>query len=410
MSRSTRVPSYRRHKQSGQAVVTLTDGMGGRHDVLLGKYGTATSRHEYARVLAEWEAAGRTLVKNAATAADVTVNEVIVRFWQHAEEHYRHPDGTPTGELNDYRLSLKPLKELYGHTLAREFGPLALKAIRQKMIESGLCRGVVNQRVGRVRRMFRWAVEQEMVPGSVLHALQAVRGLQRGRSAARETEPVRPVPEEIVLATLPCLQPPVAAMVRLQLYTGMRPGEATIMRGIDLDMTGKVWMYRPGSDQGPHGQHKTAHRGHRRVVPIGPRGQLVIREFLKTDLCAYLFSPRDAMTKFWAAQRKRQPKQVAGRRRKPRKQPGNRYLVRSYAQAIRLACKRAVPFGWHPPLAVGVPHWHPHQLRHTKATELRRVAGLDAARVILGHRSPQVTEVYAELDEAKAAEVMARLG
>ena len=57
-----------------------------------------------------------------------------------------------------------------------------------------------------------------------------------------------------------------------------------------------------------------------------------------------------------------------------------------------------------------VPHWHPNQLRHTKATEIRREAGLDAARVVLGHRSPQITEIYAEIDLNKAAEVMARLG
>jgi hypothetical protein len=59
MSRNPRIPTFRRHKRSGQAIVTLPDGLGGRRDVLLGKYGTATSRAEYARALAEWEAGGR---------------------------------------------------------------------------------------------------------------------------------------------------------------------------------------------------------------------------------------------------------------------------------------------------------------------------------------------------------------
>ena len=71
----------------------------------------------------------------------------------------------------------------------------------------------------------------------------------------------------------------------------------------------------------------------------------------------------------------------------------------SYDRAILLACVKA-----------NVPHWHPNQLRHTKATEIRREAGLDAACVVLGHRSPQITEVYAELDVNKAAEVMGALG
>src|SRR5262249_48069796 len=158
-------------------------------------------------------------------------------------------------------------------------GPLALKAVRQTMVEAGLCRGVINQRGGRVRRVFRWAVGNELVPSTVLQGLQAVRGLQRGRSQARGAEPVKAGPGPFVNATLPFLLPPVAAMVSLQLVTGMRPGEVAILRGIDLDMTGPVWLYRPGSDRGPEGTHKTAYRGHRRVIPIGPRGQQIIRQW-----------------------------------------------------------------------------------------------------------------------------------
>jgi hypothetical protein len=55
MSKGIRVPTYRQHTQSGQAIVTLPDGLGGRKDVLLGKYGTKESRTAYARVIAEWE-------------------------------------------------------------------------------------------------------------------------------------------------------------------------------------------------------------------------------------------------------------------------------------------------------------------------------------------------------------------
>jgi integrase len=272
------------------------------------------------------------------------------------------------------------------------------------MIEAGLSRGVINQRVGRVRRMFRWAVENELVKPSLLHGLQAVRGLQKGRSTARETEPVRPVPLAHVHAILPYLLPTVAAMVELQLLTGMRPGELVIMRGIDIDATGRVWLYRPGSDQGPEGAHKTAHRGYSRIVPIGPRGQEIVKRFLKPNVEAYLFSAREAIQQWYADKRrdrktKVQPSQVDRSKRRPKKRWGDRYKVGSYAVAIRRAC-----------ITAGVPHWHPHQLRHTKATEIRREAGLDAARVVLGHRSPQITELYADLDVSRAAEIMEKLG
>jgi hypothetical protein len=77
VSRRIRVPTYRLHKQTGQAVVTLSDGLGRRHDVLLGKYGNAASRSEYARVVAEWEIAGRCLPPEKAGV--LSVNEVILR-------------------------------------------------------------------------------------------------------------------------------------------------------------------------------------------------------------------------------------------------------------------------------------------------------------------------------------------
>lgn len=408
MSRRPRIPSYRLHKQSGQAVVTLTDPSGRRRDVLLGKHGTAESRREYARVLAEWEASGRVLTQGGTlpgAAPSLSINEIIVLFWKHAEQHYRHRDGTPTNELTDFRYSLKPLRELYGHTLAKDFGPLALKTVREKMIEAGLCRGVVNQRTGRIRRLFRWAVENELVPSSVFEGLRAVRGLERGRSRARETEPVKPVPLAWVEAVLPLVRPVVAAMIRLQLHSGMRPGEVVRLRALDIDVTATVWLYRPGSDVGPQGEHKTAHRGHSRVVPLGPRCQAVIREHLKADVSAYLFSPADAVAALHAERGQRRKTKVQpsqqdrSKKSKPKRKPGQRYTVASYDYAIRRGCVKA-----------GVPHWHPHQLRHNAATEIRRAAGLDAARAVLGHRTPAITEVYAEIDTAKAAAVMEKLG
>jgi hypothetical protein len=116
-------------------------------------------------------------------------------------------------------------------------------------------------------------------------------------------------------------------MVQLQLLAGMRPGEVIIMRAIDLDMTGKVWLYRPGSDL-LHGAHKTAWRGHRRIIAIGPKAQEIIRQYLKPDLQAYLFSPAEAMAVFHAERRKRrktkvQPSQAKRTgKRKPKRRQG----------------------------------------------------------------------------------------
>jgi integrase len=366
---------------------------GRRKDVLLGAYDSPESKAEYQRVLAEWQATGGQMV----VLSGPTVNEVLVRYWAFAAGYYRLPSGRPSSEQHCLRAALRPLKALYGHTPAAAFGPLALKAVRERMVESGLCRGTVNKHVHRVKRVFRWAAAEALVPPSAYHGLQAVAGLARGRTAARETEPVKPVAEAFVDAVLPLVLPPVAAMVELQRLTGARPGEVCAMRACDLDMTGAVWLYRPP-------RHKTAWRGKGRVIALGPRAQAVVRPFLTPAAEVPLFSPARALAARAAEPRARRQTQVPpsqqGRRAKnPKRRPGDCYTNRAYLTAVRRACRKA-----------GVPHWHPNQLRHTFATRARRQFGLEAAQVALGHARADVTQVYAERDLTLALKVAAEVG
>jgi integrase len=348
MSRKPSVPSYRLHKQSGQAVVTLPDELGGRQDVLLGQYDSPDSLAEYARVIAEWTANGRRL-PHKETTPDLTVNELILPYFQFVQGYYRHPDGRPTSEVDNIRLALRPLRKLYGHKPAAEFDSLALEALREQMVRDGWCRNRINKDVARVKRLFRWGASKKLVPLSTYQILTTVEGLRAGRSDAKETDPVRPVAQNIVDATLPFLSAQLAAMVRLQFLTGMRPGEVTIMRTIDLETGSKVWAYRPGSDRGPHGTHKTAYRGQDRFILIGPRAQEVLRPWLRLNIQEYLCQPCEAMetlrarrrgerkTPMTPSQARRQPK------RKPKRQPGTRYTVSGYAAAVSIACRRAFP-------------------------------------------------------------------
>src|SRR5262249_33055711 len=270
------------HKQSGQAIVTLTDGLGKRRDVLLGRYGTPESQTEYRRALAEWQAAGQRLPQPAqATAPDLIVNELPVAYWKHAQSYHgldREPD---RGDAFCLRDALRVVKELYGHTPAKGFGPLALKAVREAMVGKGWSRNYVNAQVNRVRRVFRWAAEEELLPGSVHQNLRAVAGLRKGKSAARETAKVKPVAPEHVDAALPFLPTAVRAMVRFQLLTGCRPEGVCVIRPMDIDLRNPAcWVYRPGSDQGDHGGHKAAHLDKDRLILIGPQAQAVLRPYL----------------------------------------------------------------------------------------------------------------------------------
>ncbi|HZV05239.1 MAG TPA: tyrosine-type recombinase/integrase [Gemmataceae bacterium] len=108
-----------------------------------------------------------------------------------------------------------------------------------------------------------------------------------------------------------------------------------------------------------------------------------------------------------ARKNKVQPSQKCRKKRRPKKRPGERYTPQSYGRAVAEAIKR---YNRGRSEAEQIPHWHPHQLRHQRALELKREAGLDVARAVLGHRSPAITEHYATLDTAKAAAVMEKLG
>ena len=109
----------------------------------------------------------------------------------------------------------------------------------------------------------------------------------------KESTGIKPVALDHVEAALPFMPRPVAAMVRLQMLTGCRTGEILVMRGCDLTPGESIWEYRPSA-------HKNAWRGHQRVIPLGPRAQAVVREFLKPDPESYLFSPRDVVAEFHA--------------------------------------------------------------------------------------------------------------
>jgi integrase len=138
-----------------------------------------------------------------------------------------------------------------------------------------------------VKLIFGWGAENELVPGPIIHAVREVKALKAGRSEARESEPVQPVPVEHLDAVLDHVSRQVKGMIQLQELTGMRPGEMCAMRGCDLDTTGQLWIYRPTT-------HKTQHHGHRREIYLGPKAIEIVKQYLKPNMQDYLFLPADA--------------------------------------------------------------------------------------------------------------------
>lgn len=418
-------PEYRLHRASGQAIVTLS---GETH--YLGNHGTKASRAEYDRLLAEWIAAGRQPLR----ASDRTVAEVVAAFWTHAKTYYKSADGEQGGELQNYRDTLRPLKRLYGEHVATDFGPLALKTLLGEMIKpqkvkdpktgkvttrAGWSRNYANRQLSRLKSVFKWAVGAELIPATVYHALMAVPGLRRGKSEARENEPVKPVPEAYVEAAKQHLPEQIRDMIDLQALTGMRPGEVTRMRGCDVEASGDVWTYRPP-------RHKKSHLGHDRTIDLGPKAQAIVSKRLKPDLQAYLFSPADvdAERRAVLSEQRKTPLSCGNRpgsnvKRRPGRKPGAFYSVNTYRNAIARACDKADAAARKErqeagrPVKAGevlIPRWHPNQIRHNAATAIRKAYGIEAARVVLGHESEDMTATYAERDRQVSRDVMLKIG
>jgi integrase len=278
---------------------------------------------------------------------------------------------------------------------AVEFGPVALANVRQSMIVAGQSRKLINKDVNRVRGMFGWAVEHELLPVDVRQALRRVKGPRMGRSDARETAPVEPVAEESIRAILPHLSPQVAAMIQLQHLCGARPQEVVTIRPDEVDTSGEIWLYHPR-------HHKMEHFDRRKVIMLGPKAQEVLRPWLDRDPGAYCFVP--AETSAWHYRRSRR-KSCSGTPTEPvepkvlKLQPGLKYTRHSYRVAVQRACKRA-----------GIEAWSPRQLRHTRATAIRKAFGLEAAKAVLGHTDTKITEIYAERDLDLARKVMREIG
>lgn len=357
--------------------------------------------------MAEYAASAGCVVQ--AGTSQLTVVELIAAYLDYARGYYRK-NGKPTRSLDNVKLGLRLLKDLYGTEPVATFSPLNLLAIQNTLVDKKASRKHVNEQTGIIKRVFRWGVSRAIVPPSVFTALSAVEGLRKGRTQARESKPVLPVDDATVDATLPHLSPIVADMVRFQRLTGARPGEVCQLRPCDVDRSGDVWTYRPES-------HKTEHHGRERIIYIGPQAQDVLRTYLLRDAQAHCFSPVESEDKRKVelrAKRKTriQPSQRNRRKARPKRLPRTHYDHNTYYRAIARAVEKANAVrtkeaGTELDL---LPHWHPNQLRHSAATEIRRRFGLEAAQVLLGHAKADTTQIYAERDAKLAVEVAKRIG
>ena len=372
-----KLPSYLLHKPTGQARVRIS----GR-DHYLGEYGSDKSRIRYGQLIAKL-AGGQSIdpiapKKSGSTTTSVeadpgpSVGEICLTFLRHAETHYVK-NGQQTSEVHIVRSIIRVLRGLYGMIPAKDFGPLALKAVRAAMIAGDpnaknskgepeprkpWSRNSINAAMSRIRRIFKRAVEDELIEPSVLEKLKAVAPLLAGRTEAHDNAPRHAVDPEHIEAVRSRVSPLVRDLIDLQRLTGARSGELVGLTTGMIDRTGPVWLARLTG-------HKTEHHGQSRTLAFGPQAQLILTRYLSADPNARLFA-----------------------------------IIRTaYCRAITRACEKA-----------GIERWVPHQLRHTAADAIRQQFGLEHTQAVLGHAKANMSEHYAKAGIAKAAEVAAAVG
>lgn len=381
-----KTPTLRLHKPSERYYFVL-DGQ----YFYLGR-DRAEAETQYHRAMLELIQTGT--VQKEVDGHGLFVAELIERYVIDRAEYY----GDSVKAFERGRFAMKRLNKEFGHYRITQFGMAELRRLRETMFERTekgryLCRNEINRLMREVTRMWKWAASMELAPAEVYAKCQTLEPLKQGRCKAPERAAVTTVDLEAVEAVKKVVNASVRALIDLQLLTGARPGELVGLKTDDIDRSGDVWTVTLA-------HHKTAHRGKKRVLYFGPQAQAVLKPLiLKRRPEEYLFNPRDYVTE--RSERStvhRRPDQEPNTKKTDRV-IGDVYTVAAYRQAISRACDTA-----------GVDHWHPHQLRHTAATEMRKAYGVEAARAALGHAHLDATEIYAEVDAALAARIAAERG
>jgi integrase len=354
------VPKYRKHATKNIGFVEWRR----RRYYFSGRYDSAESREAYRQFL--FDNVGAPPADPAPPPGEHTVASLMLAYLDYAERFYGPGS---RGEYSNCKHALKPLAKKHLITRAEAFGPKMLKAWLEERVAAGHSRPYVNSQLSKIKRAFRWAVAEELVPVAVYQALCTVPGLRAGHTDAAEPARRRPVPWGDVEAALLELSPVVADMVRIQWFTGVRSQSLCMAKAEQFDQTQDPWIWRP--------RHKTEKRGRILEVPIGPRCKALLEPYLTAAANGgYLFDPR--------------------RRRKNRIY-GQRYKTTSYYRAIQRAIARVNAARVEKdPQAKLLEPWFPHQLRHSKGQLIREKYGAEGAQSHLGHDSLEATEIYSE--------------
>jgi hypothetical protein len=205
--------------------------------------------------------------KSAATDADSPTMAILAaKHLDHARTYY----GEKSTEFMNFKLALKPMVMLYGDKYASGFGPVEFRGCRDSWRAKDVSRRYINRQMKRLKRCLRGYISFGMFPATRVQEISCIDPLTKGRTTAKERDPVKPVSDALVEPTLPRMPRVVVGMVRLQRLVGCRPGEIGATTPGMIDRTSEVWEIRLTN-------HKTAWRDHERAIYVGPKAQEILR-------------------------------------------------------------------------------------------------------------------------------------
>lgn len=337
------VPTHCHHKASGRSYIVWNG-----TEIYTGLSGTIEAAESYARMIANIMAVGEPCPKLGVDTR-ITVAKLASKYLEHVIRN-KPPDSDEDKPISRVVRDLSVM-----NYPAEKFSPARLTELIQVWVDKPLALTTVNKKHNYLLGLFRWGAQMDLVPPTTWSALLTVRKIKPGRSAAKQPKKVKPVPSEVVESILPFCKPHVAAVLKMQLYTGMRCGE--VLKMSMSEISGNIYS--------PY-KHKNRWRGKDRTVHLGPKAMELIEQWKKDDPYRPLF--------------------------------GN-MTSDGYGKQIGKACDRAK-----------VPRFASHQIRHYHATVVREKFGLDAAQAALGHSSAKTTEIYAEVSTTLAKKVSEDIG
>lgn len=367
-----RQPKYRRHSSRDMGFAERD----GHRTYFPGKFNSQESVAAYRAFLLE-SPTDKTTAQ--LPPGRLRVKWLVIKFLEWAKARYAKTSTATRGEYANLKHAMTPLLTNFGHSYADQFGPRNLKELQRILAGKKRARGYVNTVVSKIKRAFKWAASEELIPINVYLALDTVQGLRAGETIAKETAKRRPVEWKDVESVLPFLSKTIAEMVAFQWHTGCRSDSLCRATPSQFIKGAGGWEWRP--------RHKTEHLGRELVIPIGPRALAIIAKRLKLAPAAPLFSP----------------KEINKNRRY-----GKQYTSGSYRQAIvrAIEAENDRKEEGEPKLRV----WFPHLIRHARGEGVRQSYGLEAAQAILGHDSIDATQVYSSRRFALARTVADETG